>query len=214
MCTGIRDLFHRHIFAASIFPQLHILYFLPLFIPYFCIVQFCMYLCAYSFVFVFLACPLLIIMSSIVVVQPYLRALFFMLMAQVSLIHSLILYLIYIRFFIVLCMFLIYIYIVLVSCVSLYCIYIVFSTVLYCTLFGVLYFYHLCVLPIIFLCICFYIYGLSTVECYSCYLCVYLLLCVSLTSPGVYFVEAFFYFVYIHLFYINFSTFFVNGDLF
>ena len=77
MCTGIRDLFHRHIFAASIFPQLHILYFLPLFIPYFCIVQFCMYLCAYSFVFVFLACPLLIIMSSIVVVQPYLRALFF-----------------------------------------------------------------------------------------------------------------------------------------
>ena len=126
--------------------------------------------------------------------------------------QSLILYLIYIRFFNVLCT--CFLYLLSLCVVCLYCIYIIFSTVLYSTLFGILYLYHSCVFPIVFCAICFYIYGLSTVECYSCYLCVYLLLCVSLTSPGVYFVEAFFYFVYIHLFYINFSTFFVNGDLF
>ena len=65
-----------------------------------------------------------------------------------------------------------------------------------------------------FVCICFYVYGLSTVECCSYYLYVYLLLCASLYFWCV-FCLAFFYFVYIlfFYFYINYSTFHINGDL-
>ena len=104
---------------------------------------------------------------------------------------------------------------VLVCCVSLYCIYIIFSTVLYCTLFGV---------PLLVSPLCFpYCFCANLFLCLCIKYCRVLLLllvftfcCVSLCTSGVYFVKAFFYFVYIQLFYfyINFSTFYINGDLF
>ena len=131
MCTDIRVLFHRHIFAASVFPWLHVSYFLRCanvgFIPYFCIVEWCMCHGVYSFAFVSL-----------------------------------------LLFCTVLCL------------VSFTCIIFVFS-------------------QSFFVCICFYVYGLSTVECFSYYLCLTSAVCVFV--PLLVCIFAFFYFVYIHLFY-------------
>ena len=149
MCTSIRVLFHLHIFKASIFPWLHIPYFLRCanvgFIPYFCIVESCMCLGVYPFVFV-----------------PFLL------------------------FCTVLCL------------VSFTCIIVVFSLLFYLVR------------------ICLYVHGLSTVECCSFYLCVYLLWCVSLYFSWCVFCLCIFL-LFVHspfLLFYYLSTFYINRNLF
>ena len=121
----------------------------------------CVCILLYIHLFSFLACTLLVIECSIAIVQPYfLCFVFLMLLAQVDLIHSFILSLICIRFLM---------YCACLLCVSFCCpcvfcvivpvlVYIFvhhfdtantlsFSSVLHCTLFGLLYLYRRCVFP-------------------------------------------------------------------